>query len=64
MRYLVATLEALLALGFLATVVSQLISGKFGAVNLASDLILAALGLWLARKAIANFKAKSGLGDA
>jgi hypothetical protein len=62
MRYFVATLEALLAFGFFATVVSQLISGKFGAVNLASDLILAALGLWLARKAIANFKAKPGLG--
>jgi hypothetical protein len=56
MRYLVAILEALLALGFLATVLSQLISGKFGAVNLASDLILVALGLWLARKAIANFR--------
>jgi hypothetical protein len=64
MRYLVATLEALLALGFLETAVSQLISGKFGAVNLASDLILAALSLWLARKAIANFKAKPGLGHA
>jgi hypothetical protein len=64
MRYLVATLEALLALGFLATVVFQLISGRFGAVNLASDLILAALGLWLARKAIANIRAKPGLGQA
>jgi hypothetical protein len=64
MRYMVAILEALLALGFFATIVFQLISGKFGAVDLASDLILAALGLWLARKAIANFKAKPGLGDA
>lgn len=62
MRYLVATLEALLALGFVATIVFQLISGKFGAVDLASDLLLAALALWLARKAIANFKAKPGLG--
>ena len=58
MRYLVAILEALLALGFLAAVVSQLLSKKFGAVDLASDLILAAIGSWLAKLAIANFKAK------
>jgi len=59
MRYLVAILEALLALAFLATVVSQLVGGKFGAVHLASDLILTALGLWLGKKAIANFRAKA-----
>jgi hypothetical protein len=64
MRYLVAALEILLALGFFATVLSQLISRKFDAFNLASDLILAAMGLWLARKAIANIKAKPGLGQA
>jgi hypothetical protein len=64
MRYLVATLEALLALGFFVTVVSQLISGRFGAVNLATDLILTALGLWLAQKAIANIRAKPGLRQA
>jgi hypothetical protein len=64
MRYMVAILEALLSLGFLATVVSQLIDGKFGALNLASDLLMIALGLWLAKKAIANIKAKSGLRQA
>lgn len=66
MRYFVAILEALLALGFLATVVFQLIGkGKnFGAVNIATDLILAALGLWLAQKAIANFKTKPELPQA
>jgi hypothetical protein len=64
MRYLVATLEALLALGFLATVVSQLIGKKFGAVDLATDLVLIALSLWLAKMAIANFKAKPVLPQA
>ena len=64
MRYLVAILEALLALGFFATVVFQLIGGNFGAVNLATDLILIALGLWLAKKSIANFKVKPELPQA
>lgn len=59
MRYVVGSLEALLALAFFATVVSQLISGKFAVINIASDLILAAIGLWLAKMAIANFKVKS-----
>ena len=58
MRYLVAILETLLALGFFATVVFQLLGRNFGAVNLAGDLLLTALGLWLAKKAIANFKSK------
>jgi hypothetical protein len=61
MRYLVAILEALLALMFFGTVVFQLISAKFGAVEFASDLILTALGLWLAKMAIANIKTKPGL---
>lgn len=61
MRYFAAVLEALLALGFLATVVFQLIGGKFGAVNIATDLILAAIGLWLTKKAIANMKPKEEL---
>ena len=64
MRYFVAILEALLALGFLATVVFQLVGGNFGAVNIATDLILVALGLWLAQKAIANFKTKPELPQA
>lgn len=58
MRYLVATVETLLALGFFATVVAQIFGGHFGAVNLATDLILIAIGVWLAKMAIANFKAK------
>jgi hypothetical protein len=64
MRYFVAIVETLLAVAFFATVVSQLVSGKFGVVNLASDLILTAIGLWLAKMAIANFKAKPGLRQA
>jgi hypothetical protein len=64
MRYLVAILEALLALGFFATVATELIERKFGAVNLASDLILIAIGLWLAKKALANFKTKPETGKA
>jgi hypothetical protein len=64
MRYVVAILEALLALGFFSTVVYQLIGRNFGVVNLASDLVLVAIGLWLAKKAIDNFKAKPGLPQA
>ena len=64
MRYLVAILEALLALGFLATVVYQLVGGKFGGVDIATDLVLAAIGLWLAKKAMDNFKTKPGLKQA
>lgn len=54
MRYLVAIVEALLSIAFFATVVSQLISREFGVFNLASDLILTIIGLWLAKKALAN----------
>ena len=61
MRYLVGVLEALLAVALFATVASQLIGAKFGLVNLAGDLIAVALGLWLARKAIANLRTKSEL---
>lgn len=61
MRYIVAILEALLALGFFATVVYQLIGGKFGGVDIATDLVLAAIGLWLAKKAMDNFKTKPEL---
>lgn len=68
MRYLVGILlgilETLLALGCFAMLVSQLIGRNFGVVDLAADLLMTATGLWLANKAIANFKAKPGLGQA
>ena len=64
MRYLVAIVEALLALVFFVYVASQLISGKFGLVDLAGYLLGTALALWLAKKAIANIKTKPGLGQA
>lgn len=64
MRYLVAIVEAVLSIAFFATIVFQLINREFGAFNLASDLILAIIGLWLARKALANIKAKPGVRQA
>jgi hypothetical protein len=64
MRYVAAILEALLALGFFATMVYQLIGGKFGGVDIATDLVMAAIGLWLAKKAMDNFKTKSELKQA
>lgn len=64
MRYFVAIVEALLALGFFGTVISQLIGGKFSVIDLATDLILIAIGLWLAKMAIANFKGKPGQAQA
>ena len=64
MRYVIAVIEVLLALAFFATVVSQIASGAFGAINLASDLILIVLGLWLAKKALANIKAQRSMRQA
>jgi hypothetical protein len=46
MRYVVGTVEAILALACLGTVVSQLISGpNGGAVGFASSAVIFALGL-------------------
>jgi hypothetical protein len=64
MRYVIAIVEALLALGFLATVVFQLVSGRFGAINIATDLLLTVIGLWLAKKAFENVREKPGLRQA
>ena len=61
MRYMVGAVEALLALAFFATVVSQLIHGAFGLVNLATDLVLVALGIWLAKVALGNLKPRPEL---
>jgi hypothetical protein len=51
-------------LGFLATVVFQLVSGRFGAINIATDLLLTVIGLWLAKKAFENVREKPGLRQA
>lgn len=59
MRYLTAVLESLLAVAFLATAAVQLVRGKIGATDLAANLILIALGAWLAKLAIANFRDKA-----
>ena len=61
MRYVVGVVEALLALACFGTVVSELIHGAFGVVNLAADLILIALGAWFIKVAIANLKARPAL---
>jgi hypothetical protein len=61
MRYVVGVVEALLALAFFATVVSQLIHGAYGLVNLAGDLVLVALGAWFLKVAIGNLKPKPEL---
>lgn len=58
MKHALGILEALLALAFLATAVVQLLRGKLGATDLASDLILVALGLWLAKMAVANLRSQ------
>jgi hypothetical protein len=58
MRHVLGVLEALLALAFIATAVVQLLRGKFGATDLASSLILIALGAWLAKMALGNFRSK------
>lgn len=58
MRYIVGTLEALLALAFIATAIVQLVRGKFGTTDLASSLILIAVGAWLAKMAITNLRSK------
>lgn len=64
MRYVLAILETLLALGFFATAIYQLVSERPGAINLATDSIMVAIGLWLAKRAAANFKSKPGPGKA
>jgi hypothetical protein len=58
MRYASGILEALLAVAFLATSTVQLVHGNFGTTNLATDLIMIALGAWLAKLAVANFRPK------
>lgn len=58
MRYLAGTLEALLALLFISAAVTQVIKGNLGAVSIATYLVMIALGGWLAKKAIDNFRAK------
>jgi len=58
MRSVVGFVEALLALACFGTVLSELIHGAFGILNLATDLILVALGIWLVRVAVVNFKPK------
>ncbi|HEY6251480.1 MAG TPA: hypothetical protein VI685_16095 [Candidatus Angelobacter sp.] len=61
MKYTLGILEALLALAFLATAVFQLLRGKPGATDLASALILIAIGLWLAKMAVTNLRSKPSM---
>lgn len=58
MRYVVGILEALLALAFIVTAIIQLVRGNFGATGLASSLVLIAVGAWLAKMAVGNFRSK------
>ncbi len=58
MRFVIGVVEALLALACFGTVLSQLIHGAFGVLNLVTGLVLIALGIWFVQVAVANFKAK------
>ena len=55
-RQVLGILEALLAVAFIATAIVQLAHRKFGATDLATDLVLIAASLWLAKLAIGNFR--------
>jgi len=58
LRQVLGILEALLAVAFIATAVVQLLRGKFGLTDMATALLLIAVGLWLAKVAVGNFKSK------
>lgn len=58
MRYVVGVVEALLAITCFGTVLSQLIHGAFGVLNLVTDLVIVAFGVWFVQVAVVNFKAK------
>ena len=59
MRFVLGTLEGLLALMCFATIVRQFLSGSGsgGFVGFATAVVILALGGWLAKLAVANFRA-------
>ena len=58
MRFVVGTVEGLLALLCIVTLVRQFLSGSGGggAVGFAGGVVILALGGWLAKLAIGNFR--------
>jgi len=58
MRYVLGIVEVLLAILFIGSAVVNVVKGEVGAVQLAASLLMVALGLWLAKKAMENLRGK------
>jgi hypothetical protein len=64
MRYLLGAVEVLLAVAFIGSGIRMIVVNGPAIVPMAEMLLLAAVGLWLGKKAVANFRpvpAKGGV---